>query len=896
MKKNYLFALTFLSFSTLLVANDGTLTLSQKVYQPTEKINISFRSASPHYYGYIAIYGENQDIKNISTRAYSWTWTHPKTTGTVELDNPGVGRFFAIYRDGRSNMTSSEVSERVYFYVTENGVLPAPKAALVFDQKTFENTTPITFQTRISATAKDLWVGIYPLHADIFSMFTNPTSWKSINGTEDASESVQLDNPGVGRWFAVVRSGKTSKYADAISEFFYFEVVDRIKTPTLTTAQKQYQHGSDISIEYKDMPIEEGQKIRLYHNLSKTPLKKTIEITHPKGTFFIGSDLQPGSYKAICQKANGQTVGNVWQFFVEKSPENIDMESTKIAVISDVHIMSPKLVVQAGTAFEEYLKEDRKLLEESAQIAKALADDLQKEAPSIVIVPGDLTKDGERVSHELFVKTFQPLLDAGSKVIVVPGNHDINNPHAVTFNGAEKNYTATVSPTEFQHIYHDFGFGDALSQDKHSLSYVVEPIEGLRIFALDVCKYEDNTYKKFGAKVDSCVTEGRLKPATIIWLKEQARIAQKEGKQMMAVMHHNVIEHFNGQADFAAPYLLDNYLEAQKTLLEANIPVVFTGHFHSTDIAKVAHNGTTLYEIETGAPVTYPCPYRMLLLNRQLTEMKIDTRYIEHVAWETGGLSFQEYAQKSLADGIPNVMRWLVDYAYDHIKNIVPDQYKAFISIPERQKLGNMVVQHFATPATNLLFTHNEGNEQLKDGQFIIDAINAGIEALSYELATLPGTGSRVHSEIKQTEYYQLLQNGLKSILGNQMLAVAMDNNPSSSTVRQKAEGVVEDVVDDLYAQITLPRPATVITESQHIADSEKFSVYPTISKDGKVIISLPSVCENAQIEIFTINGQQVDLISIDPKSQQRNIDYQFTSSGSYIIHFDDATEKVIVK
>ena len=38
----------------------------------------------------------------------------------------------------------------------------------------------------------------------------------------------------------------------------------------------------------------------------------------------------------------------------------------------------------------------------------------------------------------------------------------------------------------------------------------------LRQLALDACRYEDNDYDK-----DVCVTSGRLKPATIDFLREQ---------------------------------------------------------------------------------------------------------------------------------------------------------------------------------------------------------------------------------------------------------------------------------------------------------------------------------------------------------------------------------------
>ena len=46
---------------------------------------------------------------------------------------------------------------------------------------------------------------------------------------------------------------------------------------------------------------------------------------------------------------------------MEKTRNNI----IKIAVISDLHVMAPELLVKEGDAFEAYLNRDRKMLRES---------------------------------------------------------------------------------------------------------------------------------------------------------------------------------------------------------------------------------------------------------------------------------------------------------------------------------------------------------------------------------------------------------------------------------------------------------------------------------------------------------------------------------------------------
>ena len=101
--------------------------------------------------------------------------------------------------------------------------------------------------------------------------------------------------------------------------------------------------------------------------------------------------------------------------------------SIKIAVISDLHVMAPELLVKDGNAFEQYLSRDRKMLRESVEILDTLVTDIIDLKPQLVLVTGDLTKDGERASHLLVANQLQRLVDAGIQVLVVPGNHDINS-------------------------------------------------------------------------------------------------------------------------------------------------------------------------------------------------------------------------------------------------------------------------------------------------------------------------------------------------------------------------------------------------------------------------------------------------------------------------------------
>ncbi|HEO71358.1 MAG TPA: metallophosphoesterase, partial [Candidatus Hydrogenedentes bacterium] len=105
---------------------------------------------------------------------------------------------------------------------------------------------------------------------------------------------------------------------------------------------------------------------------------------------------------------------------------------TRFAVASDIHLYDADLGIE-GAAFEDYLAHDRKMLAESEEILAAMLEDIVADAPEFLVVCGDLTKDGEAVNHALAAQYLAGVEAEGIPVFVVPGNHDLNNPHAMSF-------------------------------------------------------------------------------------------------------------------------------------------------------------------------------------------------------------------------------------------------------------------------------------------------------------------------------------------------------------------------------------------------------------------------------------------------------------------------------
>ena len=106
-----------------------------------------------------------------------------------------------------------------------------------------------------------------------------------------------------------------------------------------------------------------------------------------------------------------------------------------IYVASDIHVMDSSLVINEGSALTYYIDQDRKMLSQSTEAFQAVIDSAIIHQADVLLICGDLTKDGEKIGHERVSRMLGKALLAGIKTFVIPGNHDIRNPFAKYFDG-----------------------------------------------------------------------------------------------------------------------------------------------------------------------------------------------------------------------------------------------------------------------------------------------------------------------------------------------------------------------------------------------------------------------------------------------------------------------------
>lgn len=292
-------------------------------------------------------------------------------------------------------------------------------------------------------------------------------------------------------------------------------------------------------------------------------------------------------------------------------------EKFTFAVMSDVHLFAPELWSDCPD-YTTAENSDRKMFRESSDILdKALADVVAAK-PDMVLVPGDLTKDGERACHtwvrDRFEATKAELAAAGAdtQFYVINGNHDLNNHHGKDFSGGSAADAVRTDPLTYKSLWAECGYTDTVVYDADgtadgSLSYVAHPCPGLTLIAVDTCKY--NVAAEDGTLAQE--TSGHVSADLLAWVCDQAREARAAGDVVVAFQHHGIVPHFGYEPVIFGEYLVDEYETVAKAYAEAGISAVFTGHMHANDIAAATYGENTIYDIETGSLVTYPSRMRM---------------------------------------------------------------------------------------------------------------------------------------------------------------------------------------------------------------------------------------------------------------------------------------------
>lgn len=244
---------------------------------------------------------------------------------------------------------------------------------------------------------------------------------------------------------------------------------------------------------------------------------------------------------------------------------------------------------------------DDKMTYENFAVISAFLEAAGTNESDCVILPGDLADTGaveEAKEVAAILREFEA--DYGKQVYVVPGNHDLMK--------------TTVA--EFEEIYAEFGYNEAIAQHSKTGSYVADLENDYRLLAID-----SNTpgSGKHGINAE-----------LVSWVKEQCAKAKADGKKIFAMMHHNLLEHFILGSTIHSGGVVGTKVEGfADALAKGGVKYIFTGHTHDSDIAMyTADDGSIIYDVVTATLLTYTCPYRVVSFGKNV---KIETRYVTEI-------------------------------------------------------------------------------------------------------------------------------------------------------------------------------------------------------------------------------------------------------------------------
>ncbi len=336
----------------------------------------------------------------------------------------------------------------------------------------------------------------------------------------------------------------------------------------------------------------------------------------------------------------------------------------KIGIISDPHYLSEQLMHEGFR-----LEEGGRLLSETPEILDKVLNEYLLSDIDFLFIAGDITRNGEKQSHIDFVNKLQPLIKKGIRIFVVPGNHDINIPSPEGYPDGKPISVENISAWEFETIYYDCGFAGAIYRDEASLSYIAALDEKNWLLALDGCKYDEHT--------TTSISSGRLKEQTEKWVFSHLTLAQEKKINVIAMMHHGLVEHFMLQDKFFPQYLIDDWERLANLFADNGVKAIFTGHFHANDITSlVSDSGNTIYDIETGSLSSYPYPYRFAELSAN--GIKISTKNVKNLSsdpdfYENGKLRFKIWAREFAKSQIRKRLQTIPENTIENLSEIASE-------------------------------------------------------------------------------------------------------------------------------------------------------------------------------------------------------------------------------
>lgn len=526
------------------------------------------------------------------------------------------------------------------------------------------------------------------------------------------------------------------------------------------------------------------------------------------------------------------------------SPKN----DLRVMVMSDTHTIVENMI--KGTKdYQNAVNLDQKVFNESEAVLNAQLQQVRLAQPDVLLLNGDLTKDGEYEGHKALAKKLRQLKKdlPGLKVYVTNGNHDINNPAAKNFNTRDGKAVKAKRTTQkdFLNLYKDVTWNDTSVKATYTppegaeagaLSYVARPKKGFTFIVIDAnCYTADNTSD--GEQL--CEVRGNVPADLMKWAQRQARAARKRGDTVIGMMHHGVVSHFTQEGVILGHFLVDDFETVSTKLADAGMHYIFTGHQHSQDVAVMrTEKGNQLYDIETGSSITYPCPMRAVWFLRE-EDAKTDNGWKETVKGTTiKNLSIAHTdPQTGTYVSIDDMTVYAKSRALsaDTLKAVLKD--RLYWSLPNYPKELDTVIDKLIPDLANIPVT-DDGKHTLMDTvNYANQSHQGGTDNGQY-----PAWFKEARKNVKEGRFLAALADTL-----SKDLAVLVGDGVNRLTDTQLIQG---PAVDALYHSLFGAAHVSYYTVPKLAKDLNQFLV--------KTLDSMTKDKNYANDNVFTLTGANV--------------------------------------
>lgn len=319
----------------------------------------------------------------------------------------------------------------------------------------------------------------------------------------------------------------------------------------------------------------------------------------------------------------------------------------EIVLATDIHYLAEDLAGNRCQSFINYVYGgDGRVLLYSWEILDAFIEDMKEKDPDLLLLSGDLTLNGEKASHEELAVLLEELDEEGITTLVIPGNHDINNPNAKKFSSTNSYPVDSITAEEFEDIYAEFGYVAADSRDPNSLSYLYKVDSSLWLLMLDSCQYDP--VNQVG---------GMIQSGTYKWMEPILYEAWENDTEVITVSHHNLLEQSGVSDAFYDDCTIEHSEELLQMLSDNEVRLHLSGHLHLQHYMEE----DDVAEVVTGSLVMAPCRYGVVDLYEDGSIIyHTETVNVEKWARENS------YKNPDLADFFHYSENFLHQISYEH--------------------------------------------------------------------------------------------------------------------------------------------------------------------------------------------------------------------------------------